>query len=87
MSNTSAFGNQASVPFGVDLPPSSAFPAPTNVFPAFESNAASLSPPPKPRANTFQDVKLVLRDQPTTVFCPSCKRNVVTNLKGKRTTL
>ncbi|KAK8829762.1 hypothetical protein WA577_001156 [Blastocystis sp. JDR] len=32
-------------------------------------------------------MKLVLHGQPAVVYCPSCKRNVVTNVKGRRSTL
>ena len=41
----------------------------------------------KQRSNTYQDMKLILRDKPTTVFCPTCNRNVVSNLRGKKTSL
>lgn len=41
----------------------------------------------KKRANTYQDMKLILRDKPTTVFCQTCNRNVVSNLKGKKKAL
>lgn len=37
----------------------------------------------KQRSNTYQDIKLILRDKPTTVFCHTCNRNVISNLKGK----
>lgn len=41
----------------------------------------------KQRSNTYQDMKLILRDKPSTVFCHTCNRNVLSNLKGKRKSL
>lgn len=42
---------------------------------------------PKPRRGTYQDVKLILRDRPTTIYCQTCQRNVISNLQGRRKAL
>ena len=44
-------------------------------------------PKGKLRSNTYQDIKLILRDKPTTVFCSTCSRNIVTNIKGRKRAL
>lgn len=41
----------------------------------------------KRRYESFDMVKVVLRNKPTSVFCPSCKLNIMTDLKGRRITL
>lgn len=79
--------------------PNSFFPSQQPYFPSVTS--PSINPPIgyseipvmptqstlKQRSNTYQDMKLILRDKPTTVYCPTCNRNVVSNLKGKKTPL
>lgn len=42
---------------------------------------------PKARRGTYQDVKLILRDRPTTIYCQTCQRNVISNLRGRRKAL
>ena len=32
-------------------------------------------------------MKLVLRDKPTTAYCHYCKRNVITNIQGRKKSL
>ena len=41
----------------------------------------------KPRYGSYDIVKVVLRNKPVTVFCPNCKQNIMTDLKGRRITL
>ena len=41
----------------------------------------------KQRYDSYDMVKVVLRNQPTSVYCPSCKLNIMTVLKGRRITL
>ena len=47
----------------------------------------AIPPTQKQRYGSYDIVKVVLRNKPTTVFCPSCKLNIMTNLKGRRITL
>lgn len=46
-----------------------------------------LSTTRKQRRGTYQDVKLILRDRPTTIYCQTCQRNVISNLRGRRKAL
>ena len=70
-------------------PPQNPPPVQSPLFPTIPENGAEKTPTPiqKPRSQTYQDIKLVLRNKPTTVYCTSCKRNVVSNLRVKRSSL
>lgn len=92
MSHTPLFSESSPTPFGLSPPKPlfPAIPAPSAADPL--QNGAPQLPTAvpvvsKPRADTYQDMKLVLHGQPAVVYCPSCKRNVVTNVKGRRSTL
>lgn len=46
-----------------------------------------IPPPSLSTTPAFQDAKLVLRSRSAVVYCPSCQRNISTNLRGRRLTL
>ena len=78
--------------FSPDIPQSNPFPTVPTIPQPGPNGYAEIPTIPKAkvvkaRSNTYQDMKLILRDKPTTVFCQSCNRNVVSNLKGKKKSL
>lgn len=66
--------------------PAAAFPAVADPLTSVPATAkpSPVTAIPKPRRGTYQDVKLVLRDKPTTAYCHYCKRNVITNIQGRK---
>ena len=67
------------------VPPSVQIP----VYPVIPDITQKQVIPPKRnlRTGSYDMVKVVLRNKPTSVFCPSCKLNIMTDLKGRRITL
>ena len=55
------------------------------IFPAISEITQSPAVPShqKPRYGSYDMVKVILRNKPITVFCPSCKLNIMTDIRGR----